>query len=331
MRIVLDAMGTDNCPQPDVAGAVMAAKEFTDDVIILVGDAAQVNAELEKHNATTLTNIEVIHTDEHITMEDKPSTVIKGKPNSSMHVGLQLIKDGKADAFVTAGNTGAAMSISTMFAPKRIKSVRRPAMAAVGELNGHLITVLDIGANIDTKVDWLSQSAIMGNIYAEKVLSIKNPRVGLLSNGTEVSKGNQLVQEAYPIFQELPINFIGNVEPRGLLNGQVDVIVTDGYVGNILLKTYETAISGTFTLMRDELTRDLRAKIGAWLVKPYLKRVVKSMDPTQYGGAPLLGVDGVVIITHGGSTPQIIKDSIVQARKAVQADIIGKIKAGLEQ
>lgn len=327
MRIAVDAMGTDKNPVADVAGSVMAAKDFGD-TIILFGDESQIQSELKKHDTTGL-DIQVVHTSQNITMEDKPAVVGKSKPDSSMHVGMTWVKEGKADAFVTAGNTGAALAIGSLHTLKRIRGVRRPALTAVGELMGNLITVVDIGANTDTKIDWLEQFAIMGSLYSEKVLSISNPRVGLLANGEEEGKGNQQVRDALDVFKEMPINFIGNVEPKDLLTGRVDVIVTDGYVGNILLKTYEAAISAVFNVMREELTSDLRAKAGAVLAKPYIKNVVRQLDPTQYGGAPLLGIEGIVIITHGGSSPEVIRNSIAQARRAVEADVINKIKDGL--
>lgn len=327
MIIAVDAMGTDNYPAPDVAGAVLAAQEFGDP-IILVGDESIIRQELEKHNATNLP-IEIVHAPEAISMSDKPSVVGKSKPNSSMHIGMRLVKEGKAHAFVSAGNTGAAMAVATLHSLGRIRGVKRPALTAVGELMGNTIVVVDVGANTDTKLEWLTQFAIMGNYYAEKVLEKKNPRVGLLANGEEEGKGDQLVRDAGDAFKKLPLNFIGNVEPKDLLSGRVDVIVTDGYVGNILLKTYEAAISSVFRSLKQELTQDLRGKLGGLLAKPYLKKVVKQLDASQYGGAPLLGIDGIVIITHGGSDAQVIRNSIVQARKAVDANLIETIKNGI--
>lgn len=329
MRIAVDAMGTDNHPNPDVAGAVLAARDFGE-TIVLVGDEKAINLELDRLDTNGL-SIEVVHAAQHITMEDKPADVGKSKPESSMHMGMQLVRDGQADAFVTAGNTGGALAVATLHSLGRIKGIRRPAMSAVGRLAGNLVTIVDIGANTDTKLEWLKQFAVMGNIYANRVLNIENPRVGLLANGSEEGKGDQLVRDAHSAFQELPLNFIGNVEPSDLFTGKVDVIVTDGYVGNILLKTYETAISTVFGMMRTHLTQDLRAKLGAALARPYLREVASQMDPTQYGGAPLLGVNGVVVITHGGSDANVIRNSIQQAIRAVQADVITKIKDGLAE
>ena len=329
MKIAIDAMGTDNHPAPDVEGAVIAASELNH-TMILVGDEPQIRKELEKHNTDGLA-IEVHHAPEAVTMEDKPASVGKAKPQSSMHIGMQLVRDGHADAFVSAGNTGAALSIGTLHSLGRIRGIRRPALSAVGELAGHLITVLDVGANTDSKLEWLEQFALMGNIYARDVLQVTEPRIGLLANGTEDGKGDQLVREANEHFKTLALNYIGNVEPKDLLSGRVDVIVTDGYVGNILLKTYEAAIAGTFNIMRTELTSDLRAKAGAGLARPYLRNTAQQMDPTQYGGAPLLGLNGIVIITHGSATPQVIRNSIMQAVRAVEYNLIDAIKQGLSR
>ncbi len=327
MKIAVDAMGSDNAPAPDVAGGVRAAREFNE-TILLVGDEQQIKAELAKHNTDGLA-IEVIHAAQQVTMTDKPAEVGKEKPESSMHVGMNLVKTGDADAFVTGGNTGAAMAIATLHTLGRIKGVRRPAMSAVGDLNGHLVTVLDIGANTDTKLEWLKQFGLMGNIYAQQVLGVASPRVGLLANGEEDGKGDQLVREANPAFREMGLNFIGNVEPKDLLSGRADVIVTDGYVGNILLKTYEAAIASVFNEMRVSLTRDWRGKVGAWLARPYLRSVLKRHDPTQYGGAPLLGVNGIVIITHGGSDAAVIRNTIKQAIRAKESNLIEVIQTGL--
>ncbi|MFZ4814210.1 MAG: phosphate acyltransferase PlsX [Phototrophicaceae bacterium] len=330
MKIALDAMGTDLNPVADVAGAVLAARDFPQDTILLVGDKAIIEAELQKHITDGL-KIEIVHAPEAIHMGDKPNQIVRGKPSSSMHVGMKLLEDGQADAFVTAGNTGAALAIATTVAPRRIAGVKRPAITAVGELAGNLIVVVDVGANTDTKLEWLTQFAIMGDLYARKVLNIPDARVGLLSNGEEEGKGNQLVQEAGEAFKQLPIRFIGNVEPHDLFNGKVDVIVTDGYVGNILLKTYEATVSTLFKTMRAELTSSWWSRLGAAIVRPGLRKVVKQMDPTQYGGAPLLGLNGVVIITHGGSDATVIRNSIAQARRAVESNIIEAIRSGLAE
>lgn len=328
MRIAIDAMGTDENPVPDVAGAVLAARDFNE-TMILVGDEKQIAAELAKQDTSGLA-VEVVHAPQSVSMEDKPASVGKAKPESSMHIGLQLVRDGKADAFVTAGNTGAALSIATLHSLGRIRGIKRPALTVVAELDGHLIVLVDAGANTDSKLEWLQQFAVMGNLYASRVLGISNPRVGLLSNGSEDGKGDQLVRDANVALRDMDLNFIGNIEPLDLIGGNVDVAVSDGYVGNILMKTYEAAIKTVFRIMRDELTSDLRAKAGATLARPYLRNTVRKLDPTQFGGAPLLGVDGIVIIAHGSSDATIMRNAIRQAIRAHESDIINVIKQGLE-
>lgn len=329
MRIALDAMGSDDCPGPDVAGAVLAAREFHD-TIFLVGDEAQIQAELRKHDTTGL-NLIVRHASDTITMTDKPGVVGKSKPNSSMHVGMNLVKDGEADAFVTAGNTGAALSIATLFTLRRIPGVKRPALTAIVRFRGISVILLDVGANADSKPDWLAQFAIMGTIYARSALNLKNPRVGLLSNGEEEGKGNQLVQEAGALIRASDVNFIGNIEPKDLLKGAADIVVADGFVGNILLKSLEGATSALVHALRDELMSSFPTKIGALLSKPAFKRVQKQIDPFEVGGAPLLGVNGVVIIGHGRSNAYAIKNAIGQARRAVEGHVIDSIRQGIQQ
>ncbi|MEM6527055.1 MAG: phosphate acyltransferase PlsX, partial [Chloroflexota bacterium] len=260
MKIAVDAMGTDNHPVADVGGAVLAAQAYGE-TMILVGDRTRIEQELQKHETTGLP-IEIVHADDSITMEDKPNEVLRGKAGSSMHVAIDLVKAGKADAFVTCGNTGAALAVS-MFQLKRIAGVRRPAITAVGELGGHLITVVDVGANTDTRLEWLQQFALMGHLYSERVLGVANPRVGLLANGTEETKGDALVREAHPVFADMPFNFVGNMEPKDLFTGNVDVLVMDGYVGNVVLKTYEGTMSALGAILRRELQSDWRAKLGA--------------------------------------------------------------------
>src|SRR4051812_32369916 len=235
MRIALDAMGSDTFPGPDVGGAILAAKEYGD-TILLGGNPAQIEPELAKHQTTGL-KLEVVPSNEIVTMHDKPSTVGKTKPNSSMSVGMNLIKDSKADAFVTAGNTGAALSIATLYTLRRIPGVKRPALSALIRVRGRAIILVDVGANADSKPEWLAQFALMGNIYAHTSLGLEKPGVGILSNGEEEGKGNELVHEASLLIANLPLHFVGNVEPKDLLKGNADVVVSDGFVGNILLKS----------------------------------------------------------------------------------------------
>lgn len=328
MRIVVDAMGSDNCPIPDVEGAVLAAREFKD-TILLVGDQKKIDHELAKYNTNGL-GLEVVHASEFILMTDKPSAAGKEKPNSSMHVGMNLVKDKHADAFVTAGNTGAALTIATLFTLHRIPGVKRPALVSIIRLpEDRSIILLDIGANADAKPEWLMQFGIMGGIYAQKANNIPNPRIALLSNGEEEGKGNQLVNESAQLMKTSHLNYIGNIEPKDILRGGADVIVTDGFVGNIAIKSFEAMGSTLSSLIRHELKHDLVSQLGGLLAIPAFRRVAKQIDPYEIGGAPLLGVNGVVIIGHGRSNATAIKNAIRQARLAVSGGIIDAIEDGL--
>ncbi len=329
MRIVVDAMGSDAYPVPDVAGAVIAAREYADVEIILVGDQTIVQTELAKHQTSGL-KISIVHASEIITMDDKPGAVGKAKPNSSMHVGMNLVRDGQADAFVTAGNTGAALTIATLNTLRRIPGVKRPALSAMFRLRETPVILLDAGANADSKPDWLAQFALMGHVFAQHSLNLARPRVGILSNGEEEGKGSELVRAAADLIAAMPmINFVGNVEPKDMLRGGVDVVVADGFVGNITIKSLEAATSEMGKFLRDEIMRTTRTKLGGLLARPAFKRMYEQVDPAEVGGAPLLGVNGVVIIGHGRSNEKAIKNAINQARKAVSGEIIAAIRAGL--
>jgi len=327
MRIVVDAMGSDNHPGPDVEGAVLAAREFGD-TIVLVGDWERVQAELARHETTGL-SIEVIHASQQITMEDRPGLVGRAKPDSSMHVGLRLVATGDADAFVTAGNTGAVLAIATLHTLKRIRGVHRPALSVIITLEGQSLILLDAGANTDSRPEWLAQYGVMGSLYAERALNRPDPRVGLVSNGEEAGKGTTLVQEAAELLRNNGVNFIGNAEPKEVLGGAVDVAVTDGFTGNVMIKTMEAIGQTIFQLVRRELLADTRSKIGGLLAKPAFRRVYRQIDPFEVGGAPLLGVNGVVIIGHGRSNAWAIRNAIRQARAAVQGQIVEAIRDGL--
>ncbi|MBK8026015.1 MAG: phosphate acyltransferase PlsX [Chloroflexi bacterium] len=327
LRIAVDAMGSDSCPAPDVAGAILAAKEFGDRIFI-VGDEACIRPELVKHETKGL-DLEVVHAPDIITMEDKPSAVGKDKPKSSMHVGMRLVHDGMADAFVTAGNTGAALAIATLYTLKRIPGVKRPALAGTIRLGDIAVTVLDVGANADSKPDWLAQFALMGETYARLSLKIDRPRVGLLSNGEEDGKGNDLVREAGALIRELPLNFVGNIEPRELLENGADVVVADGFVGNIMLKSLEAATRAMGNLIRSEIKRNPITTLGGALARPAFRSVYRQIDPFEVGGAPLLGINGVVIIGHGRSNQIAIKNAVGQARKTVLGKVIDAIASGL--
>lgn len=329
MRIALDAMGSDECPGPDVAGAVLAAREWRDDTILLVGDQTKIKQELDKHETAGL-KIEIVHAEEAITMEDKPGVCWKDKPRSSMHIGMELVKQGQADGFATAGNTGAAMAVALLATLKRIRGVKRPALTAIAPLGDKLVVLLDVGANADTKPEWLAQYALMGKIYAQNALGLTNPRVGLLSIGEEEEKGSELVQSAIALIEPLPLNFVGNVEPKDIMKGSADVVVTDGFTGNVFIKTGEASLSLLANLIRGELKSNVLSTIGGLLVRPAFRRVFKRLDPFEVGGAPLLGVNGVVIIGHGRSNANAIKNAVRQVRAAVNGRVVESIREGLQ-
>ena len=329
MRIALDAMGSDNCPQPDVAGGVLAAREYGYK-IVLVGDEPQIKNEIEKHNISGL-NIEIAPAQDQIAMTDKPSVVGKSKPDSSMHVGTTLVKEGAADAFVTMGNTGAALAIATLYTLRRIPGIKRPALSGIYPVLGQYITMLDLGANADSKPEWLVQFALMGSIYAHNTLKLASPRIALLSNGEEEGKGNNLIREANAMLQQSKLNYVGNIEPKEVMQMKADVIIADGFVGNIFVKTFETSVKLVSSAIRQEARSDPLSLLGALLMQPAFRRVRKQTDTSEIGGAPLLGVNGVVIIGHGRSNAVAIKNAIHQAALAVEGRVIDTIKSELDR
>lgn len=327
MRIVVDAMGSDDYPEPDVAGAVMAAREWGDE-IILVGDEGRVKTELEKHDTAGLL-LRVVHASEVIEMMDKPAESAKQKADSSMHVGMNLVRDGEADGFVTMGNTGAVLAVATLHTLKRIRGIKRPTLAGIlPNATGRFISA-DIGANADCRPDFLVQFALMTSAYAELVLGIAQPRVALLSNGEEEGKGNVLIRETAPMLADLPtLNYIGNVEPKEIVAGEADVVIHDGFTGNVFLKTLEATAKMVSQFIRDEIVAGTLTKVGGVLARPAFDRAKKKIDPSEVGGAPLLGLNGIVIIGHGRSDALGIKSAIRQARMAIEADVLGAIREG---
>jgi phosphate acyltransferase len=333
IRIVVDAMGSDDFPVPDVLGAIMAAREYAVE-IILVGDEEKVKPVLDSQKVGPLP-IRIVHAPEMLTMEDKGmALVLKARrPNSknSMAVGIDLVKNGEADAFVTAGNTGAA-SVTAYFRLGTIPGVDRPGLAPVFPTATGSCVVIDIGANPDCKPENLLQFAIMGSIYAEKVRGINNPRVGLLANGEEAGKGNDLIKHTYPLLEASGLNFFGNVEGKELIGGEVDVAVTDGFTGNIMLKSSEAVAK----LLVDKIKEAIQGggpmvMLGGFLIKPALKGIKKLMDPSEEGAAPLLGVNGLVFIGHGRSDAIAIKNAVRVAKNAVEANILNSMHCAIEQ
>ncbi len=326
MRIVVDAMGSDNYPEPDVTGAVMAARDLGDE-IILVGNESQIQSELANQDISDLL-IDVIHASQVIEMTDKPGEASREKMDSSMHVGLKLVKEGQADAFVSAGNTGGILAVATLHTLRRIKGIKRPALGVVFPIKERPL-LIDHGANADCKPEYLLQFGLMGSLYIERVHDIEAPRVALLSNGEEEGKGNQLIQETIPLLLESGLNYIGNIEPKEFMRGHADVAVTDGFTGNLVMKATEATASYMSDLIRDEMMGGLRTILGGLLARPAFARVRGRLDPSEVGGAPLLGVNGVVIIAHGRSNAYAIKQAVGQAHQAVEQDIVGAIRAGL--
>jgi glycerol-3-phosphate acyltransferase PlsX len=327
MRIVLDAMGSDNYPKPDVAGAVLAAREW-DDEIIIVGQEDKIKEELAGHDTAGL-KLEVVHAPEVIEMDDKPARAAREKNNSSMHVGMNLVREGQADGYVTAGNTGGVLAVATLHTLHRIRGVKRPALVAIMPMPaGHFVT-LDIGANADCKPEYLVQFALMGTIYAQAVLGRTNPRVALLSNGEEPGKGNTLVKETSKLMAESGLNFVGNIEPKEAIGCHADVVVHDGFTGNIFLKTLESTAKMLTGLIRDEIKASPVTAVGGLLAKPAFGRVSKRVDPFEVGGGPLLGVNGVVIVAHGRSNARALKNAIGQARKAIEGGVVQATREGL--
>jgi glycerol-3-phosphate acyltransferase PlsX len=326
-------MGSDNYPTPDVEGAIMAAREFGVE-IILTGDASKIQPILESSHGTGLP-IQVIHAPEMLTMLDKgEDLVMKARhkdAKNSMAVGLDLLKKSEADAFVTAGNTGAAM-VTALFRLGRIRGVDRPALAPPFPTASGMCIILDIGANPDCKPENLLQFAIMGSVYAERVRGVKSPRVGLISNGEEAGKGSELVKGAYPLLKKANLNFVGNVEGKEIFGGHTDVAVTDGFTGNVLLKSTEAVAKLIIEKIRESIKDGgPLAMFGGLLVKPAMGQVKKLLDPSEAGAAPLLGVNGLVFIGHGRSDSLAMKSAIRVAKEAAEAKVLDAMKYAIEE
>lgn len=334
MRIVLDAMGSDTCPGPEIQASVEVARIFGDE-IILVGPAEILEQQLQTLTVDSAPSpVQIVHAPDTITMQDKGlKLALKAKrkgSQTSMAVGMDLVKDGQADCFVTAGNTGGALT-TAYYRLGTIPGVERPALTALFPVAGGYCVVTDIGANPDCKPLHLLQFATMGSVYAEKVRRIEKPRIGLLSNGEEAGKGNELVKGTFPLLEASGLNFIGNVEGKELFGGQADVVVTDGFTGNILLKSSEAVAKLITDILRKELTSSLRTKAGGLLAKPAFGEIKKMLDPAEVGAAPLLGIDGLVFIGHGRSDARALVNAIRTARQAVEADLLGALASAIQE
>jgi phosphate acyltransferase len=325
MTIVLDAMGSDDRPDPEVQAAITASNAFNEE-IILVGDEQVISQKLAAIPGNQ-SRVSVVHAPEALDMTDHIFEA-RSKKQNTMRVGMELVKAGKGDAFVTAGNTGMAM----YYAKKvfgDIKGVIRPSLCAVFPVrNGHAV-VLDIGANAECRPDFLVQFAIMGQIYAQTMLGIKQPRIGLLSNGEEEGKGNDLVRETYPLLQQADLNFIGNVEGKELFNGQVDVVVTDGFTGNVMLKSTEAVAKLIVDILKEELMGSFRTKIGALLAKPAFGKIKQMLDPAEIGAAPLMGIDALVFVGHGRSDARAMVSAVRGAKQAVDNQLLPELRKAI--
>jgi glycerol-3-phosphate acyltransferase PlsX len=311
MRIAVDAMGGDFAPEAAVKGAVEAARELGVG-IILVGDQEKVNRELALLDTSGL-DIQVHHTSQTVEMQDPANVVLRKKKDSSIRVAAELVKAGEAVAVVSAGNSGAAMA-SALFVLGTMKGVERPAIAArLPNINGFSL-VLDVGANVDCKAVHLHQFALMGDVFSRKVLGVTKPKVGLLSIGEEDTKGNELTKETFKLLKGSGLNFIGNVEGRDIFNGRVDIVVCDGFIGNVALKISEGLAEAMNALLRHEIEEAIGGQVGYMLLRGAFRNFKKKIDYSEYGGAPLLGINGICIISHGHSSPKAIKNAVKAAR-----------------
>lgn len=329
VRVALDAMGGDNAPGEIVKGAVEAVNERAEVKVFVVGKEEVIGKELEAYTYPK-ERLVVVNATEEISCEEPPMLAVRKKKDSSLVVAMNLVKSGEADAFVSAGSTGAIL-VGGQIIIKRIRGVIRSPLAPLIPTENGVSLLVDCGASVDAKADQLVQYAQMGSIYMEHVVGIKNPRVGIVNIGVEEEKGNALVKEAYPLLKELPgINFVGSVEAREIPKGVADVIVCDAFVGNVILKLYEGLAGTLIKKIKGGMMSSLRSKLGALMVKPALKQTLKSFDTAQYGGAPMIGLNGLVVKTHGNAKSTEVKNSILQCITFVQQDIQGKIRANLK-
>jgi glycerol-3-phosphate acyltransferase PlsX len=325
MKLAIDAMGGDHAPKEIVIGAMKAVEAFSDIHITLVGDETKIKEYLTNHDRIT-----ILHTTEVILGTDEPVRAVRRKKNASMVLAAQQVADGLADACISAGNTGALMAAG-LFVVGRIDGIDRPALApTLPTIGGEGFLLLDVGANADAKPEHILQYAIMGSIYSEKVRGITKPRVGLLNIGTEEKKGNELTRLSFDLLKNADLNFVGNVEARDLLEGVADVVVTDGFTGNMVLKTIEGTALSMFKMLKTALTSSFKSKLAAAVLKPNLYTLKNTMDYSEYGGAGLFGIKAPVIKAHGSSNGQSIFSAIRQTREMVGKDVVTLIKKSVE-
>lgn len=328
IKIALDAMGGDFAPEAEVEGGVAACREYGIE-LVLVGDEKRITEELKKHPAAGLP-ISILHSDQVVTMKDAPSMVIRRKRNSSIWKATELVQEGKASAVVSAGNTGACMA-AAIFILNPLKGIDRPAIAAIFPTLKEPMIMVDVGANVDCKPKHLFQFAVMGDVYARRIFGLQKPKVALLSNGEEDTKGNDLTKETFKLLRASLPNFTGNIEGKDIFKGEVDVIVCDGFVGNVVLKISEGLSDAMFKLLRAEISQaSFLQKLGYPLLKPSFARFKKRVDYSEYGGAPLLGVNGICMICHGRSTAKAIKNAIGRAKNLVEQEVNAYIQREIE-
>jgi glycerol-3-phosphate acyltransferase PlsX len=328
MNIVMDAMGSDNHPIPEIEAAIEAFSIWGEPLLI-TGPEAELR-ELYAQRGGSPDGVIFHDAPEVLEMDDKPAEAARNKPRNSMAVGMDLIKSNQAQAFITAGNTGGAMA-NALFKLGRISGVKRPALFPTFPVQGGVTTVGDIGANTDCKPEFIVQFAMMGSIYVETLHGKKNPRVALLSNGEEPGKGNELIKASYPLLEGTGLNFIGNVEPKELFAGHADVVITDGFVGNVLLKTSEAVSRFLISLIREKITEKPLTSFGGILARPAFHEVAAILDPAEYGAVPLLGIDGLVFVGHGSSSAKALISAIRVARQAVEGNLLEAIKKRIMQ
>jgi phosphate acyltransferase len=328
MNIALDVMGGDNAPHEVIAGAVLAAREYGI-AVSLVGKPDVIARELTKHDVRGL-KLPIVPASEVIEMEDKPATAVRAKKDSSMVVACQLVKAGKADAFVTCGNTGGALAAGILHIG-RMKGIQRPALITPFPTQTGFCLILDVGANVDSRPEHLQQFAVMGSIYSKRIMGVRSPTVRILSNGEEQGKGSQLVLEAATLLEKTPgITFLGNIEGRDIVNDLADVVVTDGFTGNVLIKTAEGVGKLIRTILVEELTASPISSLGGLLAKSALRRLSRRIDDSEFGGAVLLGLSNLVVVAHGRSNANAVRHAIRVAKQSIDYKIVNEIQAGVQ-
>ncbi|MBX3050723.1 MAG: phosphate acyltransferase PlsX [Caldilineaceae bacterium] len=329
MNIALDVMGGDNAPHEIIAGAVLAAREYGV-AVSLVGKPDVIAGELNKHDVRGL-QLPIVPASEVIEMEDKPATAVRAKKDSSMVVACRLVKAGKADAFVTAGNTGGALAAGILHIG-RMKGIQRPALITPFPTNSGFCLILDVGANVDVRAEHLQQFAVMGSVYSKRIMGVRSPSIRILSNGEEQGKGSQLVLEATALLEKTPgITFLGNIEGRDIVNNLADVVVTDGFTGNVLIKTAEGVGKLIRTILVEEITATPISSLGGLLAKSALRRLARRVDDSEFGGAVLLGLSNLLVVAHGRSNANAVRHAIRVAKQAIDLKIVDEIQAGVQE